>query len=374
MDNNLFLNKVEMFAEDYIRPIAGEIDKKCSFPIEIINSLGNLGVLGATVPKEYGGLNLDPLTYGNLTESIGKACSATRTLLTVHTALVCETLVTFGTEKQKEKYLPLLASGEKIGCFALSEPNVGSDARSVKTNYEKKGNEYVINGIKKWISFAEIADIYIVIAINEGEITAFLLEKDMPGITVEPVKGLMASRGSHTGKLTLKNVAVSKEQIISRIGNGFSFVVNSALFYGRFSVAWGGVGLAKAALEEMAKYSRKREQFNTKIGNHQLVKRIIGDSVTKIHAGRALCEKAAGLRMKKDDLAMIETNIAKYFTSKTAVSVTADAVQILGANGCTDNFPVERLYRESKVLEIIEGSSQIQEILIGNFGLKQYGR
>ncbi|MCR6105816.1 acyl-CoA dehydrogenase family protein [Salipaludibacillus agaradhaerens] len=369
-----FLVKVNNYAESYIRPKAGEFDKNCSLSKEVIRGLAQLGILGSTVPEKYGGINLDPLTYGRMTEMIGKACSASRTLLTVHTALVCETLVKMANDVQKDYWLPKLSDGTKIGCFALSEPTAGSDANSIKTSYVLDGNQYILNGKKKWISFAEIADFFVVIATDGKAITAFMLEKEMSGLIIKPMRGLLGSRASHTAELHLNNVKVPKENIIGQEGSGFSFVVNTALFNGRYSIAWGGLGLATSALEEMSRYSRKRKQFGVKIGNHQLIKSIIGQAVTDVHAGRALCERAGRLKEEMSDQAIIETNIAKYFTSKAAVKITSDVVQVFGGNGCIEDYPAERLYRDSKILEIIEGTSQIQEVMLGNYGLKKYGR
>lgn len=362
------------FAEKTLRPCAGEFDRNETLPREIIEALAETGLLGATIPREYGGMGLDPLTYGLVTEQIGKACCSTRSLLTVHTSLVCETLVKLGSPAQKDRYLPSLAAGELIGCFALSEPGAGSDANSVQTRYEHNGDHFLLNGCKKWITFGELADLMIVIAKEGGTVSAFLVEKDMQGVEVKPIKGLLGNRASHMAEIVFTDVKVPAANVLGGLGAGFNFVVNTALFYGRYSIAWAGLSIAQAALEEMSGYARRREQFGQKIGQFQLVKGLIADSLTQVHAARALCLQIAELRLANDDQAIMETNIAKYFTSKAAVEVASHAVQVLGANGCFNQYPAERLYRESKILEIIEGSSQIQQVLIANHGMRIYGR
>lgn len=360
------------FAENVIKPQASYIDQHETMPKEIIDGLASYGLLGAVVPTEYGGLGMDPFHYGLLTETIGKVCSSTRTLLTVHTSLVCETMMKWATQSQKEHYLHDLATGKKIGAFALSEQQSGSDANSLRTQYESKANKFILNGEKKWISFAEIADIFIVFAKENEQVSAFIVERDTPGLEITPMRGLLGSRGTHMAKVSFTDVEVSSDHLLGRAGMGFSFVANNALFYGRYSIAWAGLSIAQASLEEMVKYARKREQFDRKIGQHQLVKGMIADSVTEIHAARSLCYTIGKLRNNHDEKAIMETNIAKYFTSKVACNVASNAVQVFGGNGCLNEYPVERFYRDAKILEIIEGTSQIQQVIIANDELKKY--
>jgi len=369
-----FLASAVEFSETSIKQRAGEFDRNGALPKEIIEGLAQRGILGATIPKEYGGIGLDPLSYGRLTEIIGKACCSSRTLLTVHASLVCETLLKLANSAQKKRYLPKLAHGKMLGCFALSEPENGSDASSINMRYECKENKFILNGKKKWVSFGGLADLFIVIAKEGDTISAFLVEKTIPGINTKPIVGLLGNRATHMAEITFTDVEVPKENVLGKIGTGFTFVANTALFYGRYSIAWAGVAIAQAALEEMSKYAIFREQFGHKIGQYQLIKGLIADAVTQVHAARALCQKAGEYRVSNDDQAIMETNIAKYFTSKVAVQVSSDAVQVFGGNGCWDQYPVERLYRESKILEIIEGTSQIQQILIGDHGMKKYSR
>lgn len=371
METKEILVEAEKFAEEVLRPQASKIDKQGYLPVEIIQEMGRKGFLGAIFPKEYGGLELDLLSYGKLTEIIGKASCAARTVLTVHTSLVGETLLKIGNDYQKEKYLRDIVKGKKIGCFALSEPNVGTDANSVQTTYRENENSFILTGHKKWISLSCIADLFLVIANGENGMCAFIVEKKMPGITLKPIEGLMAGRGTYIGEIEFDEVEVPKENLVGRKGSGFNFVANTALFYGRYSIAWAGLGLAQAALEEMVTYARTRKQFGTKIGEFQLIQGIIADSVTKVHAGRALCNQIGELRNTNTD-AVMETNLAKYYTSKIAMEVTTNAIQVLGGNGCCDKYPLERLFREAKVLEIIEGSSQIQQVMLAKYGMRKY--
>ena len=368
------VNDIRRFADEEIRPRAGQFDQNEGLPRDIINRMAEKKLLLASLPEEYGGLGLDPVHYGFLTEEISKACCSTAGLLTVQCSLVGETLFKWGSDYLKDKWLPLLASGETIGAFALSEPDVGSNARDVQTNYEPKGDGFILNGRKKWISFGDIADVFIVIASCGSVKTAFVVEREMDGLETSPMKGLLARRASHVAEIELNDVYVPAENIIGKLGSGFPYVVGTALDNGRYSIAWSGVAIAQEALDAMVTYSRSRKQFNKKLCEFQLIQGMIADAVTKIHAARALCIRAGQLRQQGDSNAVAETTIAKYFTSKVAMEVATDAVQVHGGNGCSNSFPVERLFREAKVLEIIEGTSQIQQQMIAKYGLRQYRR
>jgi len=366
------VDEARIFAEKEIRPYAREFDERGVLPRELMDKMAEKRYLSANFPEKYGGLGLDPVYYGFFTEEIGKACCSVRALITVHSSLVGETLLRWGTGKQKDKWLPFMVAGKKIGAFALSEPDVGSNAKSVQTAYEKSGNSYIISGQKKWISFGDIADFFIVIASNKSRVSAFLVERGWEGVESKPIKGMLASRASHIAVLNFDKVIVPDENCLGKEGSGFSYIVNTALDHGRYSIAWAGVAVAQEALEAMVTYARKRSQFGKKIYNFQLIQGMIGDAVTKTHAARSLCLRAGEMRKEGDPDATIETSMAKYFASKVAMEVAADAVQVHGANGCCNGYPVERLYREAKVLEVIEGTSQIQQEIIARFGLRRY--
>lgn len=365
------LDAAAAFAAD-LAPRAGEFDRAEQLPLDVIEQMAGAGFLGAVIPTRWGGLGLDPLTYGDLTEIIGKACCSTRALLTVHASLVGETLAERGSNRLKEKYLPDLAAGRRIGCFALSEAGAGSDAAAVATTYVNKGDGYVLNGCKKWISFAGIADVFLVIASDSGTTSAFMVERETEGVEIRPMSGLLGNRATHMAEISFVDVTVPAENLVAGIGAGFGFVANTALSFGRYSIAWAGVAIAQAALEEMCTYATRREQFGVKIGTHQLVQRMVADAVTNVAAARELCRRAGRLRGERRSNAVMETNVAKYFSSTIAQRVTSDAVQVLGGNGCWSGYPAERLFREAKILEVIEGTSQLQQQMIADHGFTMF--
>ncbi|KLI00274.1 acyl-CoA dehydrogenase family protein [Brevibacillus formosus] len=360
------LEEVRQFIDEEIRPYAADFEKQQALPRELIKKMGNKRYLAASFSEQYGGLQLHPLEYGSMVEEIGKGALSAAMLLTVTTGLVGETLIRWGTEYQKEQYVLPIARGEKIGAFALTEPGVGSGAKDVQTSYEKVGDKYRITGRKKWISFGEIADFFIVIASDSSGngISAFIVDCEQEGVRVQKIQGLLSCAASQLADIELTNVEVGSERLIGKERMGFTGVANFALDQGRFNVAWMGVGLAQEALEVMVTYARKRTQSGEKIFNFQLIKGIIGDATTNVHAARSLCKEAARMRADNHPDAIVQTTMAKYFSSVVANKVASDAVQVLGANGCCNLYPVERLFREAKVLEIIEGSSQIQQQII----------
>ncbi|KAA6447677.1 acyl-CoA dehydrogenase family protein [Bacillus swezeyi] len=359
------------YCNERIRPYAGEFDEKEWISDELIKDLGSKSFFAAGIPAEYHGLGLDPVQYGSFTEQAGKACCNIRTLLTVN-SLVGESLLRYGTERQKEEWLVPIGKGTKIGAFALSEPNIGSDANHVETSYIKKGDRYVINGRKKWISFGALADFFIVIARQEDAVTAFIVDRHQSGVKVQKMTGMMANRASYLAEIDFDEVEVAAEQILGPLGGGFNHIVSLALDHGRYSVAWAGLAIAQEAVDSLITYSRKRSQFGEKLYKHQIIKGMIGDAVTQLHAARALCMKAGEMRKKQDPEAITETSIAKYFTSKIAVDISNMNVQVHGGSGFSKECSAARLYREAKVLEVIEGTSQIQQQVIANYGLRKY--
>ncbi len=365
------LEEAISFIKEEVAPLAKSIDEKEEVPRELIEKMAERGYLGAALPQKYGGLELDSYYYGRFTEEFGKVCASTRALLTVHTSLCGETILLRGSEYQKEKYLYDMAKGKRIMCFALSEPDVGSDANSVKTSYVEEGDHYVISGTKKWISYSGIADLFLVIASCGEKKTAFIIEKEYEGIELKPIRGLLGSRGAYISEIVFNNVIVPKENLVGREGNGFSFIANTALYYGRYSIAWGSLGIAQAALEHMMDYAKTRIQFGNPIGKTQLVEEMLADSYTEVNVARCLCEELARKKNDNHKDIIMETNIAKYYTSTIAVKVTNRAVQIFGGNGCWAEYPVERLFREAKIMEIIEGTSQMQQLMIAKYGLKK---
>lgn len=368
----LIVEEARHFTDREIRPRAREFDEKSVLDRAFIGELARHRYLLAGLPEEHGGLGLDPVHYGLFKEEIAKGCCSVGALITVQCSLVGETLLAWGSTEQQAKWLPLMASGKALGAFALTEPEVGTDAKEIKATYRDTGEGFVLNGRKKWISFAGIADFFIVIATDGGRVSAFLVEKDTKGVTTKPMTGLLAGRASHIAEIELDDAVVPYGSVIGKIGSGFRYVVGTALDHGRYAVAWAGVAVAQACVDAMVAYARRRRQFGSKICEFQLVQGLIGDAVTKTHAARALCLRAGEMRREGNPGAVMETTIAKYFSSKVAMEVAVDAVQVHGGNGCAGDYPVERLFREAKLLEIIEGTSQIQQQIIARHGLREH--
>jgi len=359
------------FADEHLRAHAARIDEQ-GVGRELAQKLAGTGLLGALIPEELGGKPLDPVAWGLALEEIGKVCTNTRYLLVVHAGIVAGTLARWGSPAQKQAWLPRLARGERLAAFAITEPEVGSDASNIRTSYVPRGAGFALNGRKRWITFAGLADVLLVVARNGDEMSAFLVERDRPGVRVEPLRGLMVGRGSHLAEITLENVELPPESVVGKLGAGFKFVTSTALDHGRYSVAWSAVGLAQGALEAMTTYATTREQFGKLIHEHQLVRAMIADAVTSTHAARALCMHVGELRRAGEPEALIETSIAKQFAAQVATRVTTNALQVHGANGFDSRYGVERLFREARVLEIIEGSTQIHQNVIGNYAARAY--
>ncbi|MEH1807649.1 acyl-CoA dehydrogenase family protein [Nostoc sp.] len=363
--------KFRAFVNEEICPSAGEWDRKEFTPPELIKKIAEHGFLGAILPQEYGGKGMDMITYGILNEELGRGCSSVRSLLTVHN-MVAYALCKWGNKSQKEYWLPKFASGEIIAAFALSEPNVGSDAKSVETTAILAGDAYILNGQKKWITYGQIADVFLVFGKCEGKPTAFLVEKNSPGLSVKAMSGILGVRASMSAELLFNNCHVSLENLVGKLGFGFSYIASSALDYGRYSVASGCVGIAQACLEACIKYTNERKQFGVYLKEHQLIRQMITQMIAKVKAARLLCYQAGYLKDINDPNSIMETAIAKYFASTVATKIANDAVQIHGGNGCSSEYPVERYLRDSKIMEIIEGSTQIQEITIAESGYQDY--
>ena len=352
------------FADRRIFPYADQFDQEERIPTDLIQSMGQHGYLSTMLPQEFGGLGLDMISYGLLNEEIGRACSSTRSLITVQ-GMVEYALLRWGRGGQKEKWLPRLAAGELIGAFALTEPETGSDARKIRAEAIKTADGFVLNGRKKWITFAQIADLFLIFAqCGEGNPTAFLVEKDRPGVTVEPIRGLMGCRASMLGEIHLEDCWIPKENMLGGIGFGFGMVALSALDMGRYSVAWGSVGIGQACVDAGLAYAAEREQFGRPLRDHQLIQRMLTNMITEVKAARLLCLQAGYLHDQAHPTATAETLVAKYYASTMAARAAGDAVQIHGANGCSDQYPVARYLRDAKIMEIIEGSNEMQQMLI----------
>jgi glutaryl-CoA dehydrogenase (non-decarboxylating) len=355
------------FVDAEVLPHADGFDREERFPRALIEEAARRGYLGAALPEEYGGGAMDAITYGLLNEEVGRGCSSMRSLLTVH-GMVAHALLKWGGKGLRARWLPRLAAGEKIAAFALTEPNVGSDARSVETSARQSGECYVLDGRKQWITFGQAADLFLVFAQCEGRPAAFLVERDSPGLAVEPVFGMLGVRASMLAELRLEGCRVPRENLVGREGFGFSHVASTALDLGRYTVAWGCVGIAQGCLEVSLRHAAVRRQFGVPLKDHQLVRQMLTDMLTGAKAARLLCCRAGFLRGRRAPEAVMETSIAKYFASTAASKAAADAVQLHGAYGCSAASPVQRYLRDAKIMEIIEGSTQMQQITIAEYG------
>lgn len=359
--------KFRAFVNDYIAPTAHKTDREENLSKQVIEEIKSKGFWGTEILSDYGGANFDMITYGLFSEEIGRGCSNVRNLLGVQ-GMVSVALSKWGTNEQKEKWLPKMATGEVLTAFALSEPETGSDAVSITTKAEQKGEAFIINGKKKWISFAQSANLFLLFAKVEGQMGAFLIERETPGLEVKPINDLLGFRGSGLGEITLENCEIPKENLVGRIGFGITYVANYGLVHGRYSTAFGCVGLAQACLEASLEYSGKRKQFGKPIVKHQLIQQMLADMMTEINAARSLCYRAGSLQEIGDPNAVLEISMAKYFASTIANKAANNSVQIHGANGFSSDFPVQRYLRDVKIMEVVEGSSQIQQQLIASYG------
>ncbi|MBW4434629.1 MAG: acyl-CoA dehydrogenase family protein [Pelatocladus maniniholoensis HA4357-MV3] len=358
------------FVDEEIIPYADKADREEHTPKILIDKLAQQGYLSAILPKNNFGIGMDMITYGMLNEEIGRGCSSLRSLLTVH-SMVSHAIVKWGSKLQKEYWIPKLASGEAIGAFCLSEPNVGSDANKVETTAKFAGDCYLLNGKKKWITYGQIAEIFLIFAKCEGQSTAFIVERDTPGLSVKPIVGILGTRASMLAELNLENCKISKNNIVGKQGFGFSHVASLALDYGRYSVAWGSVGIAQACLEACVQYTNQRKQFDAYLKSHALIRQMITEMLTNVKAARLLCYQAGYLKDVSNPRSIMETSIAKYFASIIANKAANDAVQIHGGNGCSSDYSVQRYFRDAKVMEIIEGSTQMQQITIADYAYQE---
>ncbi|MBU0485474.1 MAG: acyl-CoA dehydrogenase family protein [Proteobacteria bacterium] len=361
------------FVDAEIMPHADEYDREERTPPEVIRRLAELGYLGATISEQYSGRGMDMVTFGLLCEELGRGSISLLSLLTVH-GMVTQALTKWGSPAQREHWLPKLATGEVIGALGLTEPNIGSDAKSIESSAVLTGDSYLLNGRKKWISFGQVADLFLIIAQCEGKPSAFLVERKDPGFSSKPISGMLGFRSAMLAELHLDDCRIPSENLVARVGFGFSHVIGSALDYGRYCVGCGCVGLGQACLEASVSYVNKRKQFGSYLREHQLIQQMIANMITSIKAARLLNYSAGYLKDTGDPDTIMETSIAKYFASQMVNRVAQDAVQIHGAAGCSSEYPVQRYLRDAKIMEIIEGSTQIQQIIISTYGCMKLAR
>lgn len=362
------------FAENEVKPLAKELDETERFPTETVQKMAEMGMMGLPIPEELGGSGVDQLGYVLAVEELSKVCATTGIILSAHTSLCCWPIMTFGTEEQKEKYLKPLASGQKLGAFALTEPSAGTDASMQKSTAVLEGDHYILNGNKVFITNAGAADVFIVFAMTDKEqgtrgITAFILERDMPGFTMGKPENKMGLRASSTCELVFDNVRVPVENRLGAEGKGFKIAM-ATLDGGRIGVGAQAVGIAQGAIDEAVKFTKERIQFGRRISQFQNTQFTLADMQTRTDAARMLVWRAAAAEQEGQPYTHLAA-MAKLFASETASYVTNRAVQLCGGYGYTKDYPVERMMRDAKVTEIYEGTSEVQRMVIsGWMGVK----
>ena len=364
------------FAENEVKPLAQEVDEEERFPRETVEKMGKYGFMGIPVPKEYGGQGCDTLTYAMCVEELSKVCGTTGVIVSAHTSLCIDPIMTFGTEEQKQKYLPDLASGKKVGAFGLTEPGAGTDAQGQQTKATLDGDSWILNGSKCFITNGKEADVYVIFAVTGKvekrgkmlkEISAFIVEKGTPGFTFGVKEKKMGIRGSSTYELIFTDCRIPKENLLGQQGKGFNIAMHT-LDGGRIGIASQALGLAEGALETTIAYVKERKQFGKAIGAFQNTQFQLADMATKVEAAKLLVYKAA---LKKDEYKKnpkvsysFEAAQAKLYAAEVAMEVTTKAVQLHGGYGYIKEYGVERMMRDAKITEIYEGTSEVQRMVI----------
>ena len=365
------------FAEKEVKPLAQEVDETETFPRETVEKMAKLGFMGIPVPKEYGGQGCDILTYAMCVEELSKVCGTTGVIVSAHTSLCCDPILTYGTEEQKQKYLIPLAKGEKIGAFGLTEPGAGTDAQGQQTKAVLDGDEWVLNGSKCFITNGKEADVYIVFAITgvvekrgrlTKEISAFIVEKGTPGFTFGTKEKKMGIRGSSTYELIFTDCRIPKANLLGQQGKGFAIAMHT-LDGGRIGIASQALGLAEGALETTINYVKERKQFGRAIGAFQNTQFQLADMATKCEAAQLLVYKAARAK-NTQKVYSVEAAMAKLYAAEVAMEVTTKAVQLHGGYGYIREYDVERMMRDAKITEIYEGTSEVQRMVISGALLK----
>ncbi|MFD4818029.1 acyl-CoA dehydrogenase [Peribacillus butanolivorans] len=372
-EQEMMQKMVQDFAKNEIAPFIETIEETDEYPLQIIRKMGEIGLMGIPIPSEYGGVGADFTSYILTINEIAKVSATVAVILSVHTSVGTNPILYFGTEEQKNKYIPKLASGQYIGAFALTEPNAGSDARRIRTSAVKKGNKYILNGSKIFITNGGVADTYITFAVtnpNAGSkgISAFIVDKDTVGFSVGKKEKKMGLHGSNTTELIFDNAEVPEDNLLGQEGEGFKIAMSN-LDSGRIGIAAQGLGIAEAALDYSIQYAKERNQFGKPIAANQGISFKIADMATEVEAAKLLVYKAAelydrGIKCGK------EASMAKRYSTDTAMRTATEAIQIYGGYGYIKDYPVERLFRDAKITQIYEGTNEIQRIVISKYILE----
>jgi alkylation response protein AidB-like acyl-CoA dehydrogenase len=367
-EQKLIREAAREFAEREILPNIRDNDREARFDRELARKLGQIGFLGAPVAEEYGGRDLDYVSYGLIAEEIGRADSSARTVVSVCTSLVAGPIEKWGTEEQKMKWLPRLCSGEGLGCFGLTEPDTGSDAANLRTRAKKTESGWSISGQKMWISLGNVSDFALIFAqtdpaLKHRGLAAFIVPTDSAGFTTQEIHGKLGLRSSDTAEISLDEVEVGEGAMLGEVGDGFK-VAMSALENGRYSVAAGCVGICEGCVQSSVEYAKERKQFGVPLARFQLVQEMIAEMILKRDASRMLVLRAGLLKDEKKPNAT-ETSVAKLYATEAAVECANLAIQVHGGSGYVDDYPVERYLRDARVTTLYEGTSQIQKLIIG---------
>lgn len=366
-EQTLFLQMIREFAEKEVKPLAAEVDEEERFPVETVEKMAKLGIMGIPFPVEYGGAGGNNQMYAMAVEELSRVCGTTGVIVSAHTSLCAAPIFEHGTEEQKRKYLPKLCSGEWLGAFGLTEPNAGTDAGAQQTTAILDGDDYVLNGSKIFITNAGYSHVYIVMAMTDKSvgtrgISAFIVEADYPGFSVGKKEKKLGIRGSATCELVFENCRVPKENLLGKLGGGFGIAMKT-LDGGRIGIAAQALGIAQGAMDETVKYVKERKQFGKPISHFQNTQFQLADLATKVEASRLLVQVAAYKKDQKQSYS-VEAARAKLFAAETAMEVTTKAVQFHGGYGYTREYPVERMMRDAKITEIYEGTSEVQRMVI----------
>lgn len=368
-EQDLVRQMMQSFTENEVKPIAAETDETCTYPRENIDHLFDLGVMGMIVPKEYGGAGSDDLCSAIAIEELSKQCASTGDIVATHNGLCCGPIIAHGTEEQKQKYLRMLTEGHKVGAFALTEPDAGSDAAKGTCVAELDGDHYVLNGSKIFITNGYVADVFVVFAMTDKSkgtkgISAFIVESSFPGFSVGKHEQKLGLHGSPTAEIVFTDCIVPKENLLGKEGKGFNIAMQT-LDGGRIGIAAQSLGIAEGAMNEAVNYAKGRVQFGRPISKFQNTQFLFADMHVAIEAGRLLTYKAA-MKKTAGEKYTLDAATAKLFTSEAAMKITTKAVQVFGGYGYTKDYPVERMMRDAKITEIYEGTSEVQRMVISS--------
>lgn len=352
------------FIKANVEPCASKWDQNQEMPDDFIKLLGETGYLGSNIPTEFGGKGWDFVTFGLLNEAVGRGMSSLTDLFTIQ-AMVSMTLLKWGMKEQKNKWLPHLAKGEIIGAFALTEPNVGSAIQNLETKFTKQSDKYILSGRKRWISYGEKADLFLIFGKDENKSIAALITKDTPGLEINSLKNMMGFRAAHMAQLSFHDIEIPETDIVGKPGFALSHVAPIGLHYGRISTSCSALGLLRACFEESIVYASSRKIGNKFVGEEGMIRSLIAKMGTDLQAANLLCYTACKAEDEHTPDVYEKVQMAKYFTSRAVVKAASDAVQIRGASGCHESSPVARYYRDSKIMEVIEGTTQIHERMLG---------